>query len=200
MAENTVLNNLFRRIAFQDDKEAFKELFFEFYPSLCVFAQRYVASPEASEDIVQDAFYYIWKNRKKIKITASFRNLLITSVKNSCVDYLRKQSVRQSHSKKMIISSTSEGDSVDTPEVIYTIRELETILHNALGQMSKNVRRAFELSRFESMTYSQIAEEMAVSSKTVEAYISKALTILRIELKDYLPMVLIMYTTAYLSC
>ncbi|SCD18968.1 RNA polymerase sigma-70 factor [Proteiniphilum saccharofermentans] len=186
MAESAVLENLFRRIAFQDDQEAFKELFFDFYPALCVFAQRYISSPEACEDIVQDTFFHLWKNRKKIEITSSFKNLLITSVKNNCTDYLRKQSVRQYYAEKQAVSATT-----DTPEVIYTIGELEQMLHTALKQLPENVRRAFELSRFENMTYNQIAEEMSVSPKTIEAYISKALSVLRAELKDYLPLVLL---------
>jgi len=189
MAESAVLDNLFRRIAFHDDQEAFKELFFDFYPALCVFAQRYISSPETCEDIVQDTFFHLWKNRKKIEVTCSFKNLLITSVKNNCTDYLRKQSVRQHHAEKQAISVTT-----DTPEVIYTIGELEEILYAALEQLPENVRRAFELSRFENMTYNQIAEEMSVSPKTVEAYISKALSVLRSELKDYLPLVLIIYS------
>lgn len=186
MAESAVLENLFRRIAFQDDQEAFKELFFDFYPALCVFAQRYISSPEACEDIVQDTFFHLWKNRKKIEITSSFKNLLITSVKNNCTDYLRKQSVRQYYAEKQAVSATT-----DTPEVIYTIGELEQMLYTALKQLPENVRRAFELSRFENMTYNQIAEEMSVSPKTIEAYISKALSVLRAELKDYLPLVLL---------
>lgn len=188
MAENTALDNLFRRMAFQDDREAFRELFFDFYPSLCVFAQRYISSPEACEDIVQDTFFYLWKNRKRIEITSSFRNFLITSVKNSSIDYLRKQSVRQHYIEKQIVS-----DIADTPETIYTIRELEEMFNAALAQIPENARRAFQMSRFENMTYNQIAEEMSVSPKTVEAYISKALTLLRAELKDYLLVVLIMY-------
>lgn len=199
MIESTVLDNLFRKIAFEDDRKAFQELFFDFYPSLCVFAQRYIASPEACEDIVQDTFFHLWKNRKKIEITASFRNLLITSVKNSCMDYLRKQSVRKAHSEKQVAEAISESYSVDTPEGVYTIRELEAMLHIALQQMPENVRKAFELSRFEKMTYNQIAEEMSVSPKTVESYISKALSILRVELRDYLPVVLVICGTAYLS-
>lgn len=199
MIESTVLDNLFRKIAFEDDRKAFQELFFDFYPSLCVFAQRYIASPEACEDIVQDTFFHLWKNRKKIEITASFRNLLITSVKNSCMDYLRKQSVRKAHSEKQVAEAISESYSVDTPEGVYTIRELEAMLHTALEQMPENVRKAFELSRFEKMTYNQIAEEMSVSPKTVESYISKALSILRVELRDYLPVVLVICGTAYLS-
>ncbi len=180
-------------MAFHDDQEAFKELFFDFYPALCVFAQRYISSPEACEDIVQDTFFHLWKNRKKIEISSSFKNLLITSVKNSCTDYLRKQSVRQHHAQKQAISATA-----DTPEVIYTIGELEEMLHTALAQLPENVRRAFELSRFENMTYNQIAKEMSVSPKTVEAYISKALSLLRTELKDYLPFVLFTYSIAYI--
>lgn len=198
MKESVSLDNLFRRIAFHDDQDAFKELFFDFYPSLCVFAQRYISSPETCEDIVQDTFYHLWKNRKKIETTSSFRNLLITSVKNGCIDWLRKQSVRHSYVEKQVTSPFTNGNSIDTPEVIYTIRELEAMLHAALEKLPENVRRAFELSRFENMTYNQIAEEMAVSPKTVEAYISKALTLLRAELKDYLPIALIMYSTAYI--
>lgn len=196
MAESVVLDNLFRRIAFHDDQEAFKELFFDFYPALCVFAQRYISSPETCEDIVQDTFFYLWKNRKKIEISSSFKNLLITSVKNNCTDYLRKQSVRQGHAERQ--SASGIADAPDTPETIYTINELEEMLRRALEQMPENVRRAFELSRFGNMTYNQIAEEMSVSPKTVEAYISKALNALRDELKDYLPLVLITYGIAYI--
>lgn len=186
MAESTVLDNLYWRIAFHDDQEAFRELFLDFYPSLCVFAQRYISSPEMCEDIVQDTFFHFWKNRKKIEITSSFRNLLITSVKNNCTDYLRKQSVRQHYAEKQVVSVTT-----DTPEAIYTIRELEEMLQTALGHLPENARKAFEMSRFDNMTYNQIAEEMSVSSKTIEVYISKALSVLRVELKDYLPLVLL---------
>jgi RNA polymerase sigma factor, sigma-70 family/RNA polymerase sigma-70 factor, Bacteroides expansion family 1 len=193
MKENAVLDNLFRRIAFNDDQQAFKELFFDFYPSLCLFAGRYILSPETCEDIVQDTFFNIWKNRKNIEITSSFRNLLITSVKNSCTDYLRKQSIRQSYAEKQISAET-----IDTPEEVYTIKELETMLSSAMEKLPANIRKAFELSRFENMTYNRIAEEMAVSPKTVEAYISKALSLLRAELKDYLPLALLAYSIAYI--
>lgn len=198
MDVNAKLDNLFRRVSFHDDQEAFKELFFDFYPSLCVFAKRYISSPETCEDIVQDTFFHLWKNRKRLEITSSFRNLLITSIKNSCVDYLRKQSVRQHHVEKQTVSVLADAYPGDTPEIIYTIKELEEMLRATLAKLPENARRAFELSRFENMTYYQIAEEMSVSSKTVEAYISKVLSVLRIELKDYLPLVLLAYGIAYI--
>lgn len=58
----------FMRIAVSDDKEAFKELFFDFYPALCVFAGRYIASAETCEDIVQDTFLYIWKTVSELRL------------------------------------------------------------------------------------------------------------------------------------
>ena len=93
MRDDAYIENLFRKIAVHDSREAFKELFFEFYPALCIFAQRYVNDPETSEDIVQETFLKIWKNRKTIDIRLSFRNFLLTSVRNSCTDYLRKESI-----------------------------------------------------------------------------------------------------------
>ncbi|HBG42130.1 MAG TPA: RNA polymerase sigma-70 factor [Porphyromonadaceae bacterium] len=188
MKDNTLLDDWFRKIAFNDDQEAFKALFFEFYPSLCVFAERYISSPEMCEDIVQDTFFQIWNNRKKIEVASSFRNLLITSVKNNCTDYLRKQSTRQRYLDKQ-----PGEDYSDSPEEIYTVRELESLLQAALQKLPENSRRAFELSRFGQLTYQQIATEMSVSPKTVEAYISKALGLLREDLKDYLPMLILLY-------
>lgn len=189
------LDNLFRRIFFNDDQKAFEELFFDFYPSLCVFAQRYISSPEICEDIVQDTFFHLWKNRKKIEITTSFRNFLITSVKNSCFDYLRKQSVRQKHLEKQTVL-----EGIDTPEEIYTIHELEEMLYGALDRLPPNIKTAFMLSRFENLTYSKIAEEMNISPKTVEAYISKALIMLRLELRDYLPLALLSCRILWEQC
>ena len=194
--KDTIYENLFRKVAFQDDEQAFKELFLEFYPALCVFAMRYILSPETCEDIVQDTFYRLWKNRKKIEVASSFRNLLITSVKNHCTDYLRKQSVRKGDAERR--SASGIADVPDTPETIYTLNELEEMLRHALGRLPENVRRVFELSRFEKMTYHQIAEEMSVSPKTVEAHISKALSALRDELRDYLPLLPLIYGIAYI--
>lgn len=186
--ENLSTENLFRKIAFNDDQQAFRSLFFDFYPALCVFAGRYIDSPETCEDIVQDTFFHLWQHRKNIEITSSFRNLLVTSVKNNCLDYLRKRDVRQRYAENHAFSET-----IDSPEEIYTMREIERILHSALEKLPENIRRAFELSRYQNMTYNQIAQEMNVSPKTVESYLGKALRMLRSELKDYLPLAILFF-------
>src|SRR5690554_6278359 len=95
-----VFDDLLMRVAFDDDEQAFKVLFVEFYPSLCVFAMRFVDGEEVARDIVQDVFFNVWKGRKSTFVTSSFRNFLITSVRNQCVDYLRRQKLEHQFMEK----------------------------------------------------------------------------------------------------
>lgn len=186
MKENLTWNTIFHRIAVNDDREAFKTLFFDFYPSLCVFAQQYIPSHDTCEDIVQDTFFQLWKNRKKIEVNSSFRNYLTTCVRNNCLDHLRKQTVRHNYA-----SGQSEPAYTDTPEDVLTIRELGEKLQIILQVLPEHIRTAFEMSRFENLTYNEIAEKMSLSPKTIESYISKTLRILRAELKEYLPLLIL---------
>lgn len=186
--EISSIDSLFWRIAIQDDEIAFRTLFFQFFSPLCVFAHRYIDSWETCEDIVQETFFKIWKNRKNIVIKTSSRNFLITSVKNTSIDYLRKQETEQNWQQKEIENNTSWYTSGD----IYSTIELEQMLSAALAKLPDNIRIVFEKNRFEGMTYSQIAAEHNISVKTVESYMTKALKHLRVELKDYLPLMILL--------
>lgn len=183
---NTI-DKLFWRIALKDDEMAFRTLFFQFFSPLCVFAHRYIERRETCEDIVQETFFKIWKNRKGIEINTSSRNFLLTSVRNSCIDYLRKQETEQNWQQREIANQHES-----TNEDLYSVIELEQMLNKALAKLPEQIRMVFEQNRFEGKTYSQIASEHQISVKTVEAYMTKALKHLRIELKDYLPLILLL--------
>lgn len=178
-----VFDDLFKKVVFHDDEQAFKVLFIEFYPSLCVFAMRFVDQDEVAMDIVQEVFFNVWKGRKNTFVTSSFRNFLITSVRNQCIDYLRRKKLEYQFMEKFKLSCIQAS-----PEEMYTLKELEGVIHNALVKLPDNLRKVFEMNRFKGLTYIAIAEELDVSPKTIEAYISKALKILRVELSDYLPL------------
>jgi RNA polymerase sigma-70 factor (ECF subfamily) len=180
------IGHLFRKIALKDDEKAFRSLFFDFFPSLCVFAHRYIECWETCEDIVQETFFKIWKNRKEVNINISGRNFLITSVRNCCIDYLRKQET------ELLWQKTMMNKTYYSTEDVYTGIELENMLNNALTKLPENIRIVFEMNRFEGKTYTAIAAEQNVSVKTVEAYMSKALKQLRIDLKDYLPFIFLL--------
>lgn len=185
--ESTTIDRLFWKIALKDDEQAFRTLFFQFFSPLCVFAHRYIESRPTCEDIVQETFFKIWKNRKGIEINTSSRNFLITSVRNSCIDYLRKQET-ELHWQQREMENKPEYASED----LYSMIELEEMLNVALAKLPENIRTVFEENRFDGKTYSEIAREHQISVKTVEAYMSKALKHLRLELKDYLPFILLM--------
>lgn len=180
------IDSLFWKIALKDDKEAFKKLFTNFFAPLCVFAQRYVENRTTSEDIVQDVFFNIWKNRKNLDIRTSTRNFLITSVKNSCIDSLRRKEV-ESRYMTVQADKMNEADTED----LYAISELEEAINKALEKLPDKIRLVFEMSRFQELTYAEIAQQQDISVKTVEAYMTKALKQLRVELKDYLPFILL---------
>ncbi len=170
-------------MAVQDDEEAFRMLFFHFFPALCVFAGRYIDQKAACEDVVQETFLKIWTNRKRIEITSSARNFLITSVRNSCIDYLR---TRQAEGSFQRITPDMDESSFATDDT-YTITELENMIQTAINRLPENIRTVFIRNRFEGETYAEIAQRSNISVKTVEAYMTKALKHLRTELKDYLP-------------
>jgi RNA polymerase sigma-70 factor (ECF subfamily) len=185
MKEDLHYDQLFLKTALQDSEEAFRELFFEFFPALCIYAANIVGDDEIARDIVQETFFKIWKNRKKIELESSFRNFLVTTVRNQCTDILRKRTVRDRFASQSFSTQETPDQS---PEDICTINELEQIIGEAIQKLPPNIREAFEMNRVKGMTYNEIAQQMSLSPKTIEAYISKALNILRIELKDYLPL------------
>lgn len=177
---------LFRKVSLQDDEEAFRRLFYDFFAPLCVFAHRYIEEMEACEDIVQETFYRIWKNRKELDIQVSARNFLMTSVRNACLDLIRRQEIEKRWIEKRLKEETEEYED------LYTVQELESSLDQALAKLPEPVASAFRMNRFEGKTYAEIAEERQISVKTVEAYISRALKFLRVELKDFLPVLLVL--------
>ena len=177
------LEGLFLRIALKDDKEAFKKIFESFFAPLCIYAQRYISNQNICEDIVQEVFFNLWKKRKTLEITVSVRNFLITNVKNSCIDYLRRKEVE---SRYITFQSEKFNDEYDLEEFYYVL-ELEESMGKALSKLPEHVRTVFEMNRFKGITYSEIAKQNNISVKTVEAYVSRVLKMLRVELKEYLP-------------
>lgn len=181
------IDSLFWKIALNDDKEAFRKLFTDFFAPLCVYAHRFVEDLGISEDLVQDVFFNLWKNRKSLEIRTSTRNFLVTTVKNSCIDYLRRKEVEARYTA----AQSQNSDSIYDTEDLYIISELEENINKALVKLPDKIRIVFEMNRFQDLTYAEIAQQKEISVKTVEAYMTKALKHLREELKDYLPFILL---------
>lgn len=184
------IESLLLRISQHDDQIAYRFLFEHYYGALCLYAKRYIDDRAVREDVVQDVFFSIWAKRKGIVTHSSGKNYLITCVKNTSLNYLRKQGYQEEYLDRVKVSMPAYSENLDD---VYTLKELQTLLESALAKLPVEYRVAFEMSRFEQKTSAEIAEVMNVSVRTVERYRNRATEILKEELKDYLPLLLFLF-------
>lgn len=178
---NTVVN---------DDEKAFEKLFGLFYPPLSVYAKKYIQQQEIREDIVQDVFANLWEDRKKLNITTSIRNYLIISVRNHCINYLRREGLSRQYTEFV---STNQFALEEETNDFYLLTELNELLDKTLAKLPETYRIVFEMHRMEGKSYEEIAETLQISVRTAKRYKSLVMDMLKKELKDYLPFIALLY-------
>lgn len=165
--------------------KAFEVLFLRYYPSLCAYAKRFVEF-EDGEEIVQDLMAYIWENSTMLVVESSVKNYLFMAVKNRCMTLINRNELKQ-RAMDVISRQLQNQTMYESPDY-YVVEELTRNIEAALTRLPESYREAFEMHRFQGRTYAEIAELLHVSPKTVDYRIQQALKLLRIELKDYLPL------------
>ena len=176
------------------DEKSFKELFQQYYTVCKDYARFYTNDAQIAEDIVQDVFLKMWQTRESLNIETSSKGYLIRSVHNACIQYLRH---------KKIIERYTDEQRYKLEESILMNRlffedglsrlfqsDINDIVNQSISKLPAKTRAIFKLSRDEYKKNSEIALEMELSEKSVEYHISKALESLRINLKDYLPLMI----------
>lgn len=186
MSEKNTYSVLLDQIQ-NDNIAAYNELYKQFYAPLCIFAGRYITESKLAEDCVQDVFLKIWKDRKSISVSISVRSYLVTAVKNNCLNILRKKKLELNY-EQYILNTYDEYNAGD----LYSVEELQNMIDRAIERLPEKFREVFLMSRFEQLTYREIADKKNISVKTVEAHMHKALSLLSIELKDFLSILLIL--------
>lgn len=172
-------------------KDSFNDIYTSYYKKSFFFAKSYVHDDLAAEDIASESLIKLWEKLKTEEIDY-IEPLLLTILKNKALDYLKHEEVKRTAFESMTdwhyqefsirISALEACD----PDEIFS-EELKRILHETLNLLPEQTRRIFLLSRFENKSNKEIAEQLEISVKGVEYHISKALKMLRVTLKDYLP-------------
>ena len=175
----------------RDNLKIFEALFREYYPLMCELAEYRLKDTDASEEIVQDIFYNIWKNRKKLSISSSVKSYLLKATHNNCLQYLNHKKTERKYEDYI----RNENKIMrNDPSDVLRYRELDQKINNTLDKLPGRCREIFTLSRFEGLKYREIAEKLEISVKTVEANMGKALRIFRHSLKDYVNLLIFMYS------
>ncbi|MFO7657359.1 MAG: RNA polymerase sigma-70 factor [Bacteroidales bacterium] len=165
------------------DENAFDYLFNFYYRGLIVFANKYLANNHHAEEIVQGVFLKIWQDRRFIEINNSFKSYIFQSVKNKCLDILKHRKVQDEYSQRMLADIEKSKD--ETWET-YVESELYALLIQSIENLPSECKKIFHFSRIKYLNNKEIAAKLGISVKTVENQITKALKILRVELKEYL--------------
>jgi len=160
------------------DIQSFEMLFRSYYEPLCRYACQFVENMETAEEIVQDLFYTIWKDRQSLQIFTSVNGYLYRSVKNRALQQVEKIRIRDAY--REMYAETTTIDTY-TPQEELEYKELERQIQEVLYHLPERRQKIFYMNRMEGKKYSEIAQELHISVKTVEADISKTLQTLRNE-------------------
>jgi RNA polymerase sigma-70 factor (ECF subfamily) len=168
-----------------DDKGAMEVLFNQYYGDLCGVVYRMINDRALAEDLVQEVFYNLWKNRARININSSVRAYLKRSAVNRTLNHIRDNKKKTASSLDDIPpgdQSKNDTDSHDQME----FDELQMKVEDAVNSLPPRCRMVFVLSRYEQLSHREISIKLEISEKTVENQIGKALKVLREQLKTYL--------------
>lgn len=169
----------------QGDKKSFDTLFRKYYPMLCAYAHRFVDLEDA-EEIVQDTLLWLWENKKTLIIKTSLSAYLFKMIHHRALNRLAQQDAI--NRANTLFYEKMQEMLQDTD--YYQIEELTRRIKDAVNLLPPSYREAFVMHRFHDMSYKEIAAILNVSTKTVDYRIQQALKQLKIELKDYLPLLL----------
>lgn len=174
----------------KNDKSVFEELFRRYVPALNEYAYFYVMDMQVAEDIVQDLFAKIWESRSNLNIRVSLRAYLYRSTHNSCIQHLRHKNVSGKH-EKFVQSRLNEARIMNQFYFESGINklfevEIQQQVAESLKKLPPKTSEIFLLSRNKYLKNSEIAEKFKLTEKSVEYHMTRALEVLRNDLKEYL--------------
>ncbi|HOZ13572.1 MAG TPA: RNA polymerase sigma-70 factor [Tenuifilaceae bacterium] len=171
----------------QGDEQVFETIFKTYYERLCNYANTILNDMDEAEEMVQGAFLTVWEKHDTLEIHTSVKSYLYRAVHNSCLNRVKHYKVRKTYGDAVKNQTELLHDDA-SQDLIGS--ELDAIVANAIDSLPDQCKLVFKLSRFENLTYAEIAEQLGISVKTVENHMVKALKVLREKLKDYLPVLI----------
>jgi RNA polymerase sigma-70 factor, ECF subfamily len=171
------------------DRTAFELLFQFYYPGLVIYATQFAVDRGQAEDIVQNMFVRLWEKRQRVQLVDSLKGYFFTSVRNSCLNSLKHQQVESKYIGQLY--DLSEKNLLYQPN-LYIASELQEIIRQAIDELPERCREVFVMSRLDQLKNDEIAAKLNLSKRTVETHISHALKVLRVKLKDYLPLLILL--------
>ena len=180
---NTLTDNDLYLLLAQDNEEAFTILYHRYWKRMLYKAVIKLQSNTDAEEVVQDAFTDIWKGRHRIKIKYSFHTYIAAIIRY----------------KVMAKIASNKREIADYVEDVYNLHvednatvqwlgfnELRDEIEKSVKALPEKCQLVFRMSREGDMSDKEIAQDLNISRKTVEAHISRALKLLRVSINQFL--------------
>lgn len=160
--------------------DAFKELYHKYVQNLYAFTLRTARVPALAEDIVHDVFVKLWENRHQIDPDQSFQAYLFTIARNHLLNFIK----RKAHEKEIIDRMTRDTvpaqNNSTHEQVLYN--ESNRLFREAVEQLPVRRKEVFQLCHLKGLTYDETAEQLGITSSTVNTQMVEA----RKFIKEYL--------------
>jgi RNA polymerase sigma-70 factor (ECF subfamily) len=192
ISDNTLDPGCVERIR-AGDSIAFELLFRFYYPRLCQFTIRMVRDSAEAEQLVQDIFLNIWQMRESWSPQGPVRSYLYRAARNQALNYLKSHKLDVDIEQPEVQAAAVAQFSLQED---YERKELLVAVQQAIELLPPRCRLVFVLHRQDGLTYSEIADVLDISTKTVETQIGRALKILRKILSPYLALLLAFFHCA----
>jgi len=161
---------------------AWEELVRRYYNPLFGFILNMVRNESTAEELLQDILVNFWEKREKININTSLKAYLFRASRNHTLNFLKRKNFEHNYQQSLVHTTSWQSDETEK-SVQY--KELSEKLNELIESLPEPAREAFKLSRFEDMTYKEIAETMDLPVRTVHYQIGLALKQLRDNLDNF---------------
>ncbi|MCC5931129.1 MAG: RNA polymerase sigma-70 factor [Cyclobacteriaceae bacterium] len=176
---------------------SFNLLFRKLSHKVFQFSYSFLHCREEAEEIMQDVFLKVWESKHLLNESKSLYSYIYVIAKNATLDKIRKNKSQSLHLHRYF--DLHEDQFIALPEFQQELSDTTLVIQKILSDMPAARKRVFELSRYQGMSNSSIAEYLSISVKTVEKQISKALQELKEKLKNNEIEVCILLTISFLS-
>lgn len=171
------------------DKKALTILYDSYWKPLFAFSYILLKDRELCEEIIQDIYIEIWNRRADLQIKVSLKSYLYACVRYKVFAEFRKHKVERVE----LFDDINARFQFSTPETKMIHEELEQHVKLVIESLPEKCQMVFKLSRNEQLSHKQIAEQLDISTKTVENHITNALKVLRDSLGNVLAVEIILH-------
>lgn len=176
---------LILQIRNNDSERAFRALFDRHYERMYRAALYFVQNEDLAKEVSLDVMAGIWEKRKSMIIPDDFRHYSFVMVRNAAINIIKKESALEGNVPITNVSSVDAGFSI-SPEELLEQSELFETYERLVSELPERCREVYMMVKEDGRSYADVAQELNISVKTVDAQLQKALSFLRQNLSHYL--------------